>query len=187
MDEFRRPDIVVVGTGRSGTSFASQVCHEDIGICMGHYLKRPNILGPKGFFEDLLAHGMTRLVQAGAISIQEYLHHLGNSHKACPSWGFKDPWFIELPTEQIAFVAPKLFIRTWRPLNACVTSWQRKELLRGVHPTEEQRQNFIDVVLFREAMLEEKLKHFNTLTVRFDKEVERDALAHQIRSCLCLH
>lgn len=182
-----QPTAIVVGTGRSGTSFVAKVCHEELGICMGHYLKQANVCNPKGFYEDLLSHGMMELAISGAISVEEYQFNLLKSHENCKHWGFKDPRFLELPISSMIQLVPQLIIRTWRPLKDTVVSWQRKELLRGhITPTEPQRASFEQLCLNRETLMDTKLKYFNVLTVRMDKQVSKAELMEAIRSHLCL-
>jgi hypothetical protein len=44
----RRPDVVVTGTGRSGTSFCCYVLHVHMGICMHHKYCQRTPINPKG-------------------------------------------------------------------------------------------------------------------------------------------
>lgn len=46
--------ILVVGTGRSGTSALARCLHE-LGICMGHKFIDPDGANPKGYWEDMYA------------------------------------------------------------------------------------------------------------------------------------
>lgn len=181
-----QPTIIIVGTGRSGTSFVAEVCHNALGICMGHYLKKPNLMSPNGFYEDLLQHGLLETLLADVIPLEEYCEHLSHSHKDCKLWGFKDSRFLYLSMRTMAAIAPKLVIRTWRPLEETVLSWQKKDLLHGLSVTPEKAEVYRKLILERETLMDAKLQFFNTLTVRMDKRVEEHELIEAIRSSLCL-
>jgi hypothetical protein len=51
--------IIVVGTGRSGTSTVSRILHENLGVCMGHFLRHHK---HHDYYEDLLAHSLNRML-----------------------------------------------------------------------------------------------------------------------------
>ena len=57
------PSVIVVGTGRSGTSSVARILHEKLEVCMGHHLK---MQAPGGAYEDYLAHGLNRMVAANS-------------------------------------------------------------------------------------------------------------------------
>lgn len=52
MDKHNNP-YIVIGTGRSGTSFVAGVLHNDMGINMGEKFPKVNRTNPDGFWEDL--------------------------------------------------------------------------------------------------------------------------------------
>ena len=184
-----RPAVIVVGTGRSGTSFAAQVCHEDLGICMGHYLKEGNSNNPEGFFEDLHSHGLLMLALNGTITPAVYWQNVCKSHVSCDLWGLKDPKFLYLPINTIASIAPKLIIRTWRPLKATVDSFIKANVVTGLDgkALEEAKSSYQKMILERETLMDVKLRYFNTLTIRMDKKVEKSDLITAIKSTLCLN
>ena len=181
---YHSPRLVIVGTGRSGTSTVARVAHERLGICMGHYLRSPGPANPEGFYEDLLAHGIMQLILEDAISTDEFIRCVSQSHKDCKQWGFKDPWFFYLPMGAMKMIDPQLVIRTWRPLKATVSSWLRKEILVGRTVSEKDAEEFEKLCLEREQMMDEKLGLFNVLTIRFDREVGDDEIEDAIRGHL---
>lgn len=178
--EYRCPDVVVVGTGRSGTSAVARVLHERIGVCMGHFIKTPNAANPKGFHEDWLEHGLMQNVLQDVTGIDEFMRHVGGSHRSCERWGFKDPWFLYLPLNAMKAIDPKLVIRTWRPLEYTVKSWMRKELLFGRMMTDEDAEKFKKICIDRERLMDEKLGMFDVLEIRFDRFIGEDDLAREI-------
>lgn len=178
---YRPPQLVIVGTGRSGTSTVARVAHERLGICMGHYLRLPGPANQDGFYEDLLGHGILRLILEDVIGTEEFTRCVSQSHKDCERWGFKDPWFLYLPMGAMKIIDPQLVIRTWRPLEATVSSWLRKEILVGRTVTDKHAGQFEKLCLQREQMMDEKLGIFNVLTIRFDQKVSDDGIEEEIR------
>lgn len=181
---YRRPEVVVVGTGRSGTSTVARILHERIGVCMGHYLKSPGSANPEGYYEDYLEHGLMLMVAQDITGIDELMRCVSQSHKDCERWGFKDPWFIHLPQQAMKMINPRVVIRTWRPLEATVKSWMRKEITAGRMVDEDKADKFSKICLQREMMMDEKLDIFDVLTIRFDKQIPDGEIEKAIRGCL---
>ena len=46
------PTVLVTGPGRCGSSTVARILHENIGICMGHYLRTGDEQNPKGSYEE---------------------------------------------------------------------------------------------------------------------------------------
>ena len=59
---YRQPAIIVLGSGRSGTSTVARLCHTRIGVCMGHVLKQGDPLNPNGYYEDWISHSMIQMM-----------------------------------------------------------------------------------------------------------------------------
>lgn len=141
----KKPTILVVGTGRSGTSFVAQTCHEDLGICMGHYLLQPSIMSPDGFYEDLLSHGLLHKILHSNFSLEECLYHINKSHENCELWGFKSSLTLYLPMALLAYLEPKLIIRTWRPLEDTIVSCLKNDTLHKIITTKESAKSYRDL------------------------------------------
>ncbi len=45
--------ILVLGTGRSGTSTVARLLHNELGVSMGQRFRDPDSANPKGYYEDL--------------------------------------------------------------------------------------------------------------------------------------
>ncbi len=124
-----------------------------------------------------------RLVLEEAIDLDELMRCVSKSHDACPKWGFKDPWFLELPMRAMEMIDPGLIVRTWRPLEATVSSWLRKQILIGRPATETEAEQFAQTCLHREQLMDERLGLFNVLRIRFDRQVADDEIEAAIRAC----
>jgi hypothetical protein len=60
--------ILVVGTGRCGTSTVARVLHEQLGVCMGSRFREADANNPRGFYEDLDAlEANQRLLAGGSL------------------------------------------------------------------------------------------------------------------------
>lgn len=184
MADYHRPEVVIVGTGRSGTSTVARILHERVGVCMGHFLKSPNAANPQGFYEDYLEHGLMLMVTQDIIGIDELMRCVSDSHNDCKLWGFKDPWFIHLPQQAMKAINPRVVIRTWRPIEDTVKSWMRKEITIGRIADKDKADKFSKVCIQREKMMDEKFDIFDVLTIRFNKQIPDDEIEKAIRGCL---
>jgi hypothetical protein len=128
MSDHRFPDVIVIGTGRSGTSAIARVCHERLGICMGHFLKERNEMNPQGFYEDWLTHSLIKMYLEKIIQIDELFRVISKSHAGCSSWGFKDPWWMFLRPDDMKLFNPRLIVMTQRNRAATIASWKKTRL-----------------------------------------------------------
>jgi hypothetical protein len=118
--------IIIVGSGRSGTSSVARVCHEELGICAGHFLKPGDDFNPKGYYEDLVSHAIIRVMVMGdnaAYSPKLYLELMNKFHSNCYNWCIKDPWFLYLPKDKLIELKPRLCIIAIRDFDGIMKSW----------------------------------------------------------------
>ncbi|MCP4299606.1 MAG: hypothetical protein GY783_03395 [Gammaproteobacteria bacterium] len=165
------PTVIIVGTGRSGTSHAAEMC-EEMGICMGHNMN-PKAKAPRAHHEDYLAHGLNVMMSMGTIKAPHYLALMEQSHKGCAMWGAKDPWFLTWDPKDLRVLAPRLIVRTYRPLEDTLDSWRRiREICKEVD-TDEQKAYVRQLFRDREkrCLALEKSQQFNM--VRIDYSVKR--------------
>lgn len=178
-----RPSVIVIGTGRSGTSTIARILHEKLGVCMGHYFK---IQKRGGTHEDYMAHAFNRMVSDGSLSAKAWLSIMSkchNEHWACKRWGAKDPWFLYWPMSKLRWLNPGLIVRTWRPKQDVVASWLalRRHWDRE-EPTREKEDHFEKLYDDRE-MLAKEIEEFsglNVLTIRFDRQLSDEEIAIKI-------
>lgn len=176
------PAAIVIGPGRSGTSTVARILHEQLGVCMGHYLKMQL---PGGAYEDYLAHGLTRMLVADALTAEEWLRVMSESH-GHHSWGAKDPWFLYWSVGQLKQLDPGLVIRTWRSRDQVVRSWlhlrarcDRKE------PPPQAAAHFERLWDDRERRADQvEANSFNVLRISFDEQRTDGEVVTAIRECL---
>jgi hypothetical protein len=127
----RRPDVVVVGVGRSGTSFTAKVLHEDLGVYMGSKevfkFTGPKGAHPDGTYEDTRLNEYTyRQVEVHGISMDVWLGKYDSYYRSIAGpVGIKNPATSLFLYEQWKELAPKLVVRTWRPKDLTVASMLR--------------------------------------------------------------
>ena len=139
-----QPTVLVVGSGRCGTSTVGRLCHEELGICFGHFLKGQDYQAPKGYYEDLISHALVRAM-ADASSLYSgklYVTLMSHFHENCLAWGAKDPWFVYLTDERLREVKPKLGIICTRKIEDTVKSWVKLWELKN--PTQRATQKVAD-------------------------------------------
>lgn len=81
--------ILVLGTGRSGTSTVARLLHTELGVSMGTRFRDPDSANPKGYYEDLdfqEMHVNTIWDYDRRASLVDYLFEIRKG-----LWGFKDP------------------------------------------------------------------------------------------------
>ena len=120
--------IVVVGTGRCGTStVAKWLTHFD--VSMG--LRFSNEMNPglePGFWEDLDFKELNQSrPEIGPIEFQQKLHSLIEEKRKRSRWGIKDPRIANpLVFSHYLDLLPKaLYVHCFRPIDDCADSWVR--------------------------------------------------------------
>lgn len=175
--------IIVVGTGRSGTSTVSRILHERMGVCMGHFFRMHTI---HDYYEDLMAHGLNRMLGAGQVTVLDWRLSMAKAHANCGDWGFKDPYFLYASPKAIEQIQPRLFIRTWRSQEETVESWIRHNVkIGGRGDTPDMRIHFHRICMEREMLMDWKLEGHPSVTIRFesdrrltDEEIEEKIRGH---------
>lgn len=182
-----QPAVLIVGSGRSGTSTVGRICHEDLGICMGHFLKSADYQSPKGYYEDLISHALVRAM-ADASSLysgQLYITLMSQFHKDCLAWGAKDPWFVYLTDQRLKEVKPKLGIICTRKIEDTVKSWVRLWELKN--PTQKATQKVADdyakfSIDRQQRALQLSEVWPNTIVLDFTERVEDREIISKIRN-----
>ena len=187
----RRPKIIIVGSGRSGTSTVARLCHERLGVCQGHALKPGDQLNPQGYYEDIVSHGIIRQAVEGIVTIQRYLEIMNDIHSKCPAWGVKDPWFLFLNPDWKRYLNPHLVIYAQRNVENTVQSWLKVFQAGGTgmakgqtgrEVTPEVVEGYRKLTMERQQLCEESkaiwTKH---LVINFDTLQDEDSIVSRIK------
>ncbi|MCP4201801.1 MAG: hypothetical protein GY769_07705 [bacterium] len=128
----RHPDVVVVGTGRSGTSFTAYVLQELLGVCMAHDFDPPTKMVAGGYpyrvggYEE---RGLLRVTERFAASrpgTVPWLERFGRVHEGCTGLvGVKQWRLARAKREHWEMLAPRLVVRTFRMEEPTVRSMTR--------------------------------------------------------------
>lgn len=116
----RHPDYVVVGTGRSGTSFVAHVLRTRLNVCMGHLIDTvPSEFHRWGVHEDPEIKVATRQLIGKRMSATEWLEEFTRIHKrngrcSGPLTGVKHPDLSFLDLEDWDVIRPGLILWAWR-------------------------------------------------------------------------
>lgn len=120
-------DVLVLGTGRSGTSTTCRILHETYGVCFGH-----NEVGKKNkrgetIWEDAVLKNYLKETLGGARSVEEFHLRVLETHQGhdCRVYGLKLLDLCLLGSEDIKSFNPSLVVRTYRPRESCLRSWRR--------------------------------------------------------------
>lgn len=153
------PDVVVVGVGRSGTSYAAYVLQERLGVCMAHNYEKSNTMVEGGFpyavggYEELCAMmaATQSLVAWEDWQQVPWLRLFTDLHENCKGLvGIKQTRLAAATLDQWKMISPKLVVRTFRPSAPTVKSmvrWrQPKDIFYWDTFYREREQNLVDVV-----------------------------------------
>jgi hypothetical protein len=177
MTAARSHAVLVLGSGRCGTSIVAGVLHK-LGVPMGERLMPSSPSNIHGHFEDLDFHTINKQYVDHEISLRvfvECLHTLMISRaKTFDLWGLKDPRVCDvLPIYLTAlqFTRVRLtVIRCVRAQEDTALSWSRAERC-SLHVAE-------DIVRTREESLDDLLRGYEPLEMRFEeKQWAADRLA----------
>jgi hypothetical protein len=105
---------IVLGTGRSGTSFVSSVLHEQLGVDMGKSIDKDKT-NPEGFYEDRDFLALNQLILTGKIDVDQWTagfdETVARRVAANKPWGIKDPRFcLTWPLASKSFKWSRLII-----------------------------------------------------------------------------
>ena len=129
----RHPDIVVVGTGRSGTSFCSYVLQERLGVCMAHqwFPSTKEVAGgypyKVGAYEEISMLLLTgRFIRRFERRKAEWLSTFALLHRKCSGLVGIKQWRLAMAkAEHWEHIRPRLVVRTFRPEAPTVASMVR--------------------------------------------------------------
>ena len=158
--------IIVVGTGRSGTSFVADVLHNDIGVCMGRQFRQPSKIGnPNGYYEDLAIVRLNRDFLSNYITLGKFIRSLSMFVEKQVSmgipWGFKDPQISDLIGIYLSSFSDPKIIWCFRDLDAVLNSFIERS---GWKANQDAAKT---VIMGRHTYLNRMLSHRDHLKIMF--------------------
>lgn len=127
--------VLVMGTGRSGTSAVAGVLHR-LGCCMGRKFVAADRNNQWGTYEDKEFFDLTRKVTTGQASPAEY-KALIVARNQQPTWGIKDPGLVGVAQLLTPMLDDVRVVVARRPRHECIDSYMRA--YRGGRLEAEQR------------------------------------------------
>lgn len=129
----RHPDIVVVGTGRSGTSFCAYVLQKRLGVCMAHEWLPATKEVHGGFPYAVGAYEEQPLMALTGMFVKRkdwhkvgWLRTFDLIHAKCRGLVGVKQWRLALAkAEHWDYIRPRLVVRTFRPEGPTVASMVR--------------------------------------------------------------
>jgi len=183
---YRQPAIIVLGSGRSGTSTVARLCHTRIGVCMGHVLKQGDPLNPNGYYEDWISHSMIQMMVNNnyPFGIDVWLQAMNYQHQVCSAWGVKDPWLLFLQAVW-GNINPALVVHCTRNLDATVNSWlkvwQSNLGNHGMQAPQEVIDHYVKLTQDRQILCEQtKNVWTNHVSINFDTPQEEHKIVDLI-------
>jgi hypothetical protein len=169
----RRPDIIVVGVGRTGTSKIAKLLHVDLGVIMAFNWHEPSEFQPEGSYEEQkmipVSYG---LVEIPKFDTYEWLEKYNALYPRKGIVGIKQTPLSLCTRAQWRTLSPKLVIRTYRPL-----SWTVESMMRWREPKNED--HWRDFYNRREKRMQQHLDwghEFPVLRINFEERLSDNFL-----------
>lgn len=166
--------ILVVGTGRSGTSTVARLLHEKCGINMGTKFRLPDEQNPKGYYEDLNFRNLNDSYLRNKIRLVNFVENIFKLiEKKEEPWGLKDPRLTRLLPHYITLMPEYKIIRCQRNeddvIKSCIKcySWPYASARSEIET--------------REKLLNLFLAGKRYLTINFTERVEEQIVLNQIK------
>ena len=129
--------ILVLGTGRSGTSAVGGVLYK-LGVWMGDTFVGRDQTNPWGTFEDAELFAVTRQVMSGGLSPEAYKAQIERRNQR-PVWGWKDPGLVWTLEHALPHFEDVRAVFVHRNSGRCIMSARR-----AYNWTKEQAENWYD-------------------------------------------
>jgi len=180
--------IIVLGTGRCGTSFASGILHNDFNICMGKQFVMANEFNPDGYYESSPLNKTFGLFVRGRLNLQDFLATTYNvvaphgdrfGFKVCASG-------LQVVGLLMVMFPEARFIYCVRDHDAVIRSHVRK--LHYLHTngkcdpmlrSEDSVSPWVSVV---SGMLDRFVTHVDHLKIDFTERVSKEFVIDEIRN-----
>jgi len=112
--------ILVLGTGRSGTSAVGGVLYK-LGVWMGDGFVQRDQTNPWGTFEDAELFYITRQMKSGIVKPETYKPQIERRNQR-PLWGWKDPGLVWTLEHAMPYFEDVRAVVCHRPAGACIAS-----------------------------------------------------------------
>jgi len=174
--------VLVVGTGRSGTSTVARVLHNHLNINMGNRFRDPDISNSKGYWEDLDFKEANEYLLDQYISfavwsdqVKKLIRERNNSYE---NWGFKDPRLCYLLGLYMTFIKDPIIIRCKRDEESIIKSLMKNYKWSSKMATEEvqRRNHYLDNVLVNK----------NPFIINFSRYISDEELIERLNGVIKL-
>ena len=121
-EQERQPSrcILVLGTGRSGTSAVGGVLYH-LGVWMGDGFVSRDHTNPWGTFEDAELFYITRQMKSGIVKPEAYQPQIARRNQR-PLWGWKDPGLVWTLEHALPYFEDVRAVFVHRPAGGCIAS-----------------------------------------------------------------
>ena len=173
--------ILVVGSGRCGTSTVARLLHEEFDVCMGKRFRESDEYNKKGYYEDLELKNANQFLIAGQITFEAWFTSVENellkSWRKDTVWGFKDPRLCTLGGFYLAMISPpRMIIRCKREEKQVAASM--------VRCYDWPLHDALGIVRQRELMLDNLLVEEKYHPIFFNEPKTDEAVKKEIESIL---
>lgn len=121
--------ILVISTGRAGSSVVAKILHNNLLISMGNSFRKSDANNPNGYWEDLEFKNLNELFIRGRITFVEFNVKLKQLIKfrnnTYNDWGIKDPRLCYLWGNYLKIIPNSRLIIVERNFNDVITSCQK--------------------------------------------------------------
>ena len=126
-----RGPVIVVGTGRCGSSAVARVLHEQLGVFMGERFDPPSASNPDGSYEDLDFRDLHVAFFRSEMALGEFRDQVERlmavRHDARGAeWGFKDPRACHVLGLYLQWVSDVIVVEVRRDTDSVIDSIHRR-------------------------------------------------------------
>jgi len=116
--------IIVLGTGRSGTSTAARILHTRLNVCMGHKFHPGDIGNLLGYYEEMTLEPVARELARGCNTAAVWMERLAYTHRHCDAEliGYKHPIMSTVSNTDMHIINPLFVVKCWRPQKMIMAS-----------------------------------------------------------------
>lgn len=117
--------ILVIGTGRCGTSAVARVLHEALDVFMGKRLLGPGGTNKNGHYEDLDAENLLRVYRDGGRAQHKVRAFAALRSQSHPLWGMKSPNLVFAARDFMEPTDDSRIVCCVRDRSRCIRSFEK--------------------------------------------------------------